>query len=262
MVSLALSLVALLGLGLLDWVPGWLETDNGLTSIEPGLLTVAPEASGIAVLGNGFTVSLYRSGFRYSRRGHLLADTVTRGAPVVAVLGRVDRSHDANGDLKLREHLTRTLPDVTITGLDLRPGLATYTGTVSGTTGERVYRLPLRWQVILSGGTLYTTVSVPGADALVISLDVQPNVRGIRPTLPARNLRRRSWWFAEGATAAPAFTWQLRSAVGLGPPDSPRAVDLSADGRIDLHAWAGTAWLVIAHRPGPDWESERYGHGI
>lgn len=251
MVALVVSLVALLGLGLLDWAPRWLEADTGVASVEPGLLTVAPEARGVAVLGDGYTVSLYKAGFRYSRDDEILADTVTRGAPVIALVGSLAPAEGQGPTSGHRERITRVLPAVTITTVDVRPGSATYLGTVSGRVDGGAAQLPLRWEVALSGGALRTTVSVPGADAVVLSLDVRPNVIGIPPQLPDRNLRRRSWWFGASAGAGPAFTWMLPSAVGLGPAGVPRVADLSVDGRIDLHVWADTAHLVLRPRALP-----------
>lgn len=272
MVALVVSLVALLGVGLLDWVPRWLEADNGVRSVEPGLLFVAPEARGVASLGDGYTVSLYTSGFRYSRFDEVMADTVTRGAPVIAIRGSLDRPRGAGDDTARRdggagrEDIAHVLPDVAITAVDIRPHLAIYTGTVSGRIDGRLERLPLRWQVALTGGILQTTVTVPGADALVLSLDRRPNVIGIPPRLPEQNLRLRSWWLAPDATGAPAFTWKHASAVGIGPAGAPRAVDLSVDGRIDLHVWKPTAVLRLIHRPPPQPSSDaapaiRYRHG-
>lgn len=249
MLALVACLAALVILGAMEYLPRWLAVDNGIVSIEPSLLTVDKGTRGIATLGSGYTVALGASGFRYAHGDYALADTVTGGAPVVAILGSV------TDGAELREHVTATLPDVHVTHLDLRPGLATYTGTVSGIVDGVRRTLPLRWQVALSGDLLHTTVAVPGADALVISLLKRPNVIGVPPTLPERNLRLHSWWYAANAPAESAFTWSLPTVVGTGPDTVPRALDASVDGRIDLHVWADTATLSltrVVRRPSID----------
>ena len=96
------------------------------------------------------------------------------------------------------------------------------------------------------------TASLERADALVLSLDLRPNVRGIAGQLPERNLRNRAWWFEPSASAGPAFTWMNPSTVGLGPAGAARAIDLSVDGRIDLHVWRDSARLVITPSAGSD----------
>lgn len=252
MLALLVSLIALTVLGGMSWLPRWFEADSGIHSVEPSLLTVAPEARGIATLGDGYTVALYGSGFRYAFEGEPLADTVTRGAPVVALFGRLDLDRSPDDPTAHRESVEAVLSDVEFTRVEIRPGLVTYTGTVSGVRDGVARRMPLRWQVALSRGALHTTVSVPGADALVLSLDLRPNVRGIAGQLPERNLRNRAWWFEPSASAGPAFTWMNPSTVGLGPAGAARAIDLSVDGRIDLHVWRDSARLVITPSAGSD----------
>ena len=66
MVALMLSLAALASLGLSSWVPAWLGRDSRMADVAPGMLTVDPEARGIATLGGGVTAALYDSGLRIS----------------------------------------------------------------------------------------------------------------------------------------------------------------------------------------------------
>ena len=66
--------------------PCWSATSGSPTS-SPGLLQVAQGARGVQSLGAGLSVTLYDSGFRLARGSTVLADTVTRGAPVTAVMG-------------------------------------------------------------------------------------------------------------------------------------------------------------------------------
>ena len=94
MVALVLSLTAALALGLSSWLPRALARDIGITDVEPGLLEVAQGARGVQSLGAGLSVTLYDRGFRLARSSTVLADTVTKGSPVSAVLGSLDESGD------------------------------------------------------------------------------------------------------------------------------------------------------------------------
>ena len=94
MVALVVSLIAAMALGLTSWVPRVLARDIGVADVEPGLLQVAQGARGVQSLGAGLSVALYDSGFRLARGSTVLADTVTRGAPVTAVTGTLDEVND------------------------------------------------------------------------------------------------------------------------------------------------------------------------
>lgn len=250
MVALVLSLTGLLVLAGFEYVPGWLRVDTGIVSVEPSLLTVDPDVLGMVTLGEGFTVGASRAGLRFAHQDTVLADTVTRGAPIVALLGTLHP-----GDPP-REDVTAVLNEVRLRSLEIRPGMAIYTGTVRGEVEGRDRILPLRWQVVRSGSTLHSTITVPGANAVVLSLDHRPNIVGIPPTLPERNLRQGSFWYAPDAPEAAAFTWFMPSVIGTGPADAVRAIDDDVDGRVDLHIWGDRATFVVTQAPEPQSQAQ------
>jgi hypothetical protein len=212
--------------------------------VPPGLLTVDPGAQGIATLGGGVTAAMYPSGLRLQRDEDILLETVIRGAPVSAVMGRVE----GRGDER-QEHVARALNHVHIESLQFLPGRAAYDGTVSDGEGRS---LPLDLAIDLRGSVLQVTARVEGAQAVVVHLDSRPLTVGFPPVLPDDNLRRRAWWLAEdsGATAA-AFRTILRTTVTIGPEGVDRGLDLRSDGRNDIHVWSATAALTVSSRPAP-----------
>lgn len=242
MVALVVFGALALVLALTSWVPHLVGADSGVASVEPGRLLVDRDTKGIVTLGAGYTVSLYASGFRYAKDDETMAETVTRGSPVVALVGSV------GGTAPSRERVTSTLARVHIRTLEITPGQAHWTGEVASSDLSRT--LALDWQVRLEGERIVTTVTVVGADGMVLPLDWRPAVTGIAPTLPARNLRRAQWWLA-GPSEDRAFTWVLGTTVGVGPATVPRAVDLAVDGRVDVHVWASTVTIVLSGQPAP-----------
>src|SRR5688500_12824665 len=94
MVALVASLGALAVLGLASAVPDWLDGADGFTDVQPGLLTIADDARGVATLGGGVSVSLYSDGLRIVRGDDLLLQTVISGSMLSAVEGRVTGSGD------------------------------------------------------------------------------------------------------------------------------------------------------------------------
>ena len=88
MVALAISLTAALALGLWTWVPPLLRQDIGMTPVTPSRLTVDPAATGTATLG-GATPSGSTSPASAMPGRSADARHVTRGSPVVALLGQV-----------------------------------------------------------------------------------------------------------------------------------------------------------------------------
>lgn len=255
-------LAALVGLS--SWAPGALREPSGLVSVEPGRLIVDPAARGIVTLGAGYTVALYPSGFRYAKDDHVMAETVTRGAPVVALVGKVT-GRDAAGHPE--EDVRATLSRVHVTALEIVPGRARWAGVVSGSADGRTLIADLVWEVVLDGARVITTVtltqrpsgleSVGGGErnevvrGMVLPLDWRPAVTGLPPVLPARNLRLKQWWFAEQPAVTDAFTWSVGTTVGLGPSTVPRGLDLTVDGRIDLHVWSTTATISLSGLPRP-----------
>lgn len=244
MVALAISLTAALALGLWTWVPPLLRQDIGMTPVTPSRLTVDPAATGTATLGGGYTVGLNQSGFRYAKDDLPMLDTVTRGSPVVALLGQVSGATSSP-----REEIDAVLDRSHFTDLAVTREEAVWIGVVEGEVDGRRVSLPLRWQVHLVGDTIETLLTVPGADAIVVPVDWRPAVTGIAPALPARNLRLRAWWFAPGLGEEAAYEWVLGTIVGLGPPSAARGIDLRGDGRIDLHVWSPAVRLRVTGLP-------------
>jgi hypothetical protein len=240
MVLLVVSLTAALGLGLTSWVPKFLQRDIGVADVAPGLLEVSQNARGVQSLGAGLSVSLYDSGFRLARGSTVLADTVTRGAPVTAVLGSLD---EVNGHL--REEVTSTLMHVRIDAVRRVKDTVRYDGVVHDDT----HSLPLRIDFQPIDGRIRMDAAVPGADAVAIHLDWRPATTGLAPALPERNLRERAYWVDPTVVEQPAFTGVLGTDVSIGPVQVPRAVDLRQDGRIAVHVWAPRAVVTVTDTP-------------
>jgi hypothetical protein len=240
MVLLVVSLTAALGLGLTSWVPKFLQRDIGVADVAPGLLEVSQNARGVQSLGAGLSVSLYDSGFRLARGSTVLADTVTRGAPVTAVLGSLD---EVNGHL--REEFTSALMHVRIDAVRRVKDTVRYDGVVHDAT----HSLPLRIDFQPIDGRIRMDAAVPGADAVAIHLDWRPATTGLAPSLPEQNLRERAYWVDPTVVEQPAFTWVLGTDVSIGPVQVPRAVDLRQDGRIAVHVWAPRAVVTVTDTP-------------
>jgi hypothetical protein len=240
MVLLVVSLTAALGLGLTSWVPKFLQRDIGVADVAPGLLEVSQTARGVQSLGAGLSVSLYDSGFRLARGSTVLADTVTRGAPVTAVLGSLD---EVNGHL--REEVTSALMHVRIDAVRRVKDTVRYDGVVHDAT----HSLPLRIDFQPIDGRIRMDAAVPGADAVAIHLDWRPATTGLAPSLPEQNLRERAYWVDPTVVEQPAFTWVLGTDVSIGPVQVPRAVDLRQDGRIAVHVWAPRAVVTVTDTP-------------
>ena len=248
MVALVLSASAAAVLGLAGWLPSVLGRDIGVRDVTPGLLTVAPAAQGVATLGQGRTVALYDSGFRLALNGAAMADTVSHGAPVSALVGG---AHAV--DSHWREAIETSLDNVRVDRLDLTAQVATYTGSVYRAGGPS---LPLTIAVRLTGGWIQFDVSIPGADAVVVHLASQPGVVGQPPLLPDRSLRGRAWWLSIGSGAqAPAFTTARAVGVTVRPADIPCAVDLRSSGRVGIHVWSSRASLVVSGTPRSRWQT-------
>ncbi|MGG5260292.1 hypothetical protein [Phycicoccus avicenniae] len=242
MVALVASLAGALTLGLTTWVPSVLARDIGIIDVEPGLLQVSQNAFGVQSLGAGLTVTLYDRGFRLSRGSTVLADTVTKGAPVTAVVGTVDDSGDHP-----REELTSTLTAVSIDAVRREDETVTYSGVVH----DEVHSLPLRIIFEPTDGRIRMDVAVQGASGVAVNLDWRPATTGIEPALPARNLKEKAYWVDPTVVEQPAFTWVLGTDVSIGPVGVPRAVDLRQDGRIAIHVWSPRAVVTVTDTPRP-----------
>ncbi|MBM6403136.1 hypothetical protein JQN72_02595 [Phycicoccus sp. CSK15P-2] len=240
MLALVVSLAAALVLGLVSWVPRVLALEVGITDVEPGLLSVAQNTRGVQSLGADLTVTLYDRGFRLSRGTTVLADTVTKGAPVVALRGSV-----VSGEEHPQERVRSALVDVSIDAVTRDGEKVTYSGVVSG-PGEA---LPLRITFEPLDGRIRMDVAVEGASAVALNLDWRPATTGIAPALPARNLKAKAYWVDPTVVQQPAFTWVLGTDVSIGPVRVPRAVDLRQDGRIAVHVWAPRAVVTVTDTP-------------
>ncbi len=240
MLALVVSLTGALVLGLTSWVPSLLARDIGITDVEPGLLEVSQNAFGVQSLGAGLTVTLYDRGFRLSRGSTVLADTVTKGAPVTALTGAVERTGE-----RRRERVTSALTAVSIAAVNRDDDTVVYSGVVHDETRS----LPLSITFEPTDGRIRMDVSVPGASAIAINLDWRPATTGIAPALPARNLKERAYWVDPTVVEQPAFTWVLGTDVSIGPVGVPRAVDLRQDGRIAIHVWSSRAVVTVTDTP-------------
>ena len=240
MLALVLSLSGALVLGLTSWVPRVMARGIGIVDVEPGLLEVAQGARGVQSLGAGLSVSLFTSGFRLARGSEVLADTVTRGAPVSAMFGSV-----SEGGEHPRETVTGVLSTVRIDAVRRVGDVVEYLGVVRDSSTSR----PLRIKFEPTDGSIRMDVLVPAVDALAIHLDWRPATTGIAPALPERNLRERAYWVDPTVIAQPAFTWVLGTDVSIGPVQVPRAVDLRQDGRIAVHVWAPRAVVTVTDTP-------------
>ena len=240
MLALVVSLSGALVLGLTSWVPRVIARDIGIVDVEPGLLEVAQGARGVQSLGAGLSVSLFTSGFRLARGSEVLADTVTRGAPVSAMFGSV-----SEGGEHPRETVSGVLSTVRIDAVRRVGDVVEYIGVVRDSSTSR----PLRIKFEPTDGSIRMDVLVPAVDALAIHLDWRPATTGIAPALPERNLRERAYWVDPTVIAQPAFTWVLGTDVSIGPVQVPRAVDLRQDGRIAVHVWAPRAVVTVTDTP-------------
>jgi hypothetical protein len=246
MVALVASLGALALLGLTSTVPGLLGRGDGFVDIAPGLLTVRPDAKGVATLGGGVSVSLYADGMRISRDNALLVQTVIGGSMLSAVEGRATTGRD--GDT--REEVTGRFDNVTINDLVFLPGRATYVGTVDD--GSR--SLPLTLRIELAGGVVRVGAAVLGADGIVWHLDREALSVGLRPALPPVNLRKSAAWVDPSAVEGRGvFSTILGTDIGLGPQRVARGVDIRAEGRTDLHIWSNDCSFTVSSqaRPSP-----------
>lgn len=240
MLALVLSLAGALTLGLTSWVPTLLARDIGVADVEPGLLEVTQTVRGVQSLGAGLSVALYDSGFRLSRGSTVLADTVTRGAPVTAVFGELSEAADHP-----RENVTSVLPHMRIDAVRRVQDKVVYSGVVH----DGVRSLPMRIEFEPIDGRIRMDAAIPGADAVAIHLDWRPATTGIAPALPERNLKERASWVDPSVVEQPAFTWVLGTDVSIGPVRVPRAVDLRQDGRIAVHVWAPRAVVTVTDTP-------------
>ena len=238
MVALVTSLTALALLGLVTHAPAWFGHDEGVGNVPPGLLTVLPNARGVATLGGGVSVSLYPDGMRITRGNDLLLQTVVGGSVLSGVVGQVS----VNGT-DVRETVNRHVDNLVVDELVFLPGRATYFGHLydSGIT------LPVTIRIELAGSTIRLGASVIGADAVVWHLARQTRTFGIPPALGPMILRGHAAWIAPNTPdGRAAFSTVLGTDVGAGPQPAERGVDLRSAGRTDVHVWTDSGYLTVS----------------
>ena len=237
MVSLLLSLSAALVLAAVIWVPPALGRDSGLRPVQPGLLVVAPEASGVVTLGQGRAAQLDGTGLRVTNGGRVLFRTVRGGSPVSALTGHVE------GTGKERtEAIDATWSNLRVDRLSIRAGEVTWSGELTDDEG----RLPVTMTVRLQASRISLTVEAKGADAVVVHSAQELGTVGRGPGLPDRLLRKRAWWVGESTVSvADAYATDLGTVIGLGPGSAHRGVDLRRTGHTDLHTWSPSATVTM-----------------
>lgn len=237
MVALLLSLCGALVLAAIIWVPPALGRDSGLRPVQPGLLVVAPEASGVVTLGQGRAAQLDDAGLRITNGGNVLFRTVRGGSPFSALRGEVDgRGNDRS------EEITQDLSNLEIQRLSIKPGEVTWSGELVG--GDA--RMPASVTVRLEGPRISLEARAEGADALVVHSAQESGTLGRAPGLPSRPLRKRAWWVGDGSVpVTDAYVTQLRTLIGIGPRGAHRGIDLRRMGHTDLHVWSSTAVVTM-----------------
>ena len=237
MVSLLLSLCGALVLAAITWLPPALGRDSGLRAVQPGLLVVTPEASGVVTLGRGRAAQLDASGLRITNGESLLFRTVRGGSPLSALIGQVG----GRGDDRV-EQPTDALSNLDVTKVSITPGEVVWSGHLTG--GER--QLPASITVRLDGGSVLVTGTAKGADALVVHSAQELGTVGLAPRLPERLLRKQAWWVAPRPDEVDAtYGTGLGSTVAIGPPHAHAGVDLRRMGHTDVHVWSSSATLSV-----------------
>lgn len=237
MVSLLLSLAGALVLAVIIWLPPALGRDSGLRQVQPGLLVVAPEASGVVTLGPGRAAQLDGSGLRVTNGESLLFRTVRGGSPLSALIGHVD-----GRDEDRAEQTASALSNLEVTKVSITPGEVVWSGHLAGDH----QRLPASITVSLEGGSVLVTGTAKGADGLVVHSALELGTVGSAPRLPEQLLRKKAWWVAPRPDDVEAsYATALGTAVLIGPADAPAGVDLRRMGHTDVHVWAPSATLSV-----------------
>lgn len=245
MVALLVSLCGALVIGVRTYGPGLVGRDSGVQLTPPGLLQIAPDASGLITLGDGRAVSLDTGGLTISDDGDTLFRTVRGGSPVTAVRG------DVSGEgSDRREDLDRAVSNLQIERLvTTTPGEVRWTGVL--VDGDE--RLPTIITVRYEDDVIALDVHVEGAAGVVVHSAQESVSNGLDPWLPERDLKRRAWWVHDDAPADDGvYRHGLSTDVTVGPAQVDRAVDLREVGHTDIHVWAPTAELTVtSERQGP-----------
>ncbi len=219
-------------------VPRWWTDGAGLTDVQPQMLVVRPDAKGSVELGQGMAVSLFDDGLRVIRGTHVIYQSVPLGSLVSAGRGAL-----VSGGQGRRERLSTTLDNLEISGS--RPMAAGV--RYSGRLFDRTASSPFSLTVTRSGERVDLTMTVPGAQLLVLHSAREHLTIGLPPRLPMVNLRQKAWWAGAPSpqnSSGAAYSTILGSTVGvLG--SAPTALDIRHDGRTDVHVWAPSLTLTV-----------------
>lgn len=238
MVSLLLSLCGALVLAAIIWVPPALGRDSGIRPVQPGLLVVAPEATGVVTLGRGRAVQLDDTGLRITNDGGLLFRTVRGGSPLSALQGDVEGQGQDRS-----EQISATLSNLRIDRLSIDPGEVTWSGRLTGDDAE----MPASITVRLDGVHIVVTARAKGADAVVVHSAQELGTVGREPAMPDSLLRKHARWVSEEPSSViDAYSTGLGTTIGIGPVAAHRGVDLRRAGHTDLHAWSPSAMLTMS----------------
>lgn len=238
MVALVGSLCAAIVLGLVIWLPPLLGRDSGVAPVQPGLLTVSPEASGVVTLGSGRAARLDAGGLLITNGPDLLFQSVRGGSPVTALRGDVEGEGSDR-----REEIEVSVSNLVVDRLSITPGAARWTGALVA-EGRR---LPTTITVRYDSRWIRLEVDVEGADGVIVHSAQEAGTIGRAPVLPSRNLRKKAWWVPRQAPddTGAYITWR-QTDVAVGPRGSHRGVDLRRQGHTDIHVWSPKARLSIS----------------
>jgi len=212
-----------------------------MADVQPQMLVVRPGAKGQVDLGEGLAVSLFDDGLRVILGTHVIFQSVPLGSLVSAGRGALVPSGPGQ-----REQVSSTLDNLEITRSHQVPAGVRYSGRLF----DRTRSWPLTLTVSRpsrSAERVDLTVSVPGAQLLVLHSAREYLTFGLSPRLPAVNLRDKAWWAGGGSAknfSGAAYSTILGSTVGvLG--GAPTGVDIRHNGRTDVHVWAPSVTMTV-----------------
>lgn len=270
-VAVTVALLVVAGVGALNLYPEVRDRRDG-TDLEPGLLLVDPSVRGDVALGDGVYVVLGPGGLTINRRSAIVWQSVDRGSPVTAGLGRLHwRGADERGGvLRAREDVRRVLGNMRVTARSHDANVVTFTGRVFD-GGSTTLPLTLTITRRTTDSRVLLAADVPGADVVAIHEYRRPGYtfrglgeqfaragtrsgrwpivaraqgvgRGEQPLTLSQDLAGPNARGGDAATTPAPMPFYLSSALsGVGLDSTAYAVvDLSNDGRVDLSVWAPT----------------------